>query len=255
MLPTASHLTHSLSVAHRRWMHRADTASRALTSYPFRSSLQRFVVLASGAAFIAAGVSLTIWTGLGPGPLDVFNVAVNRATHLPLPVVVWLVAGTLMTVATLLGRRPGLGTLVGPLLTGPLLGLFVTTLSRFDAPHPVAAALGVHLVGVAMIGVGAGAFIVSGLGAGTGELLAGAAAARVGRSDALVRTAIETSIGVVGILIGGAAGLGTIVVMLTIGPAVRIGHARVQAVVAWAQVRRALRRELRTLHAASVAVG
>jgi uncharacterized membrane protein YczE len=78
---------------------------------------------------------------------------------------------------------------------------------------------------------------------------------RLKRSDALVSTLIETMIGAAGVLLGGRAGVGTLVVMLTIGPGMRVGHRRVVAAVAWAQVRRALRRELRALAAPPVVAG
>ena len=67
----------------------------------------RITLLLTGSAIIAASVAVTLWTQLGPGPLDVFIGAVRVHTGLPLSIAVWLVVGLLIAVAWALGRRPG----------------------------------------------------------------------------------------------------------------------------------------------------
>jgi len=91
-------------------------------------------------------------------------------------------------------------------------------------PGSIVARLTIHVAAVGMIGLGAGALIVSGLGAGSGELIASAASDRVGRPEPRVRLAIESSFLVVGVALGGPIGLGTVAVALIIGPAVAMGH-------------------------------
>jgi uncharacterized membrane protein YczE len=99
-------------------------------------------------------------------------------------------------------------------------------------PDALLARLVIHLLAVGAIGIGAGALIVSRLGAGSGELLASAASDRSGRAEPRARLAIELSWLVVGIALGGPVGLGTILLALTIGPAVAVGHRIVHGAVA-----------------------
>ncbi len=92
------------------------------------------------------------------------------------------------------------------------------------APDALPVAVALHLLAIGALGIGAGALIVSGLGAGSGELLASAASDRTGRAEPHVRMAIELGWLVVGVVLGGPAGLGTVIVALCIGPAVANGY-------------------------------
>ncbi len=184
----------------------------------------RITMLLVGSTIIAAAVAVTLWTKLGPGPLDVFIGAVRVHTGLPLSLAVWLVVGTLISVAWLLGRRPGVGTIVGPLVVGVVMQSVSALLANYDAPTSIVLRLAIHLLAIGAVGIGAGALIVSGLGAGSGELLASAASNRSGRREPRVRLAFEVTWLVIGVAMGGPAGLGTILVALTIGWSVSNGH-------------------------------
>ena len=191
----------------------------------------RVALLVAGSVTIAVAVATTLWNGLGPGPLDVFIGAVRARTGLPLGPTVWLVVGSMILVSSLLGRRPGPGTLVSPLIIGAVMQAAATMLAPVDAPDALVLRIVVHLLAIGAIGLGAGALIVSRLGAGSGELLASAASDRSGRAEPRVRMAIELSWLVVGVALGGPVGLGTILLALTIGPSVAVGHRIVHGTV------------------------
>jgi len=191
----------------------------------------RVGLLVAGSLIIAAGVAVMLWSGLGPGPLDVFIGAVRVRTGLPLTLAVWLVVGSMIGASLLMGRRPGPGTLVSPLIVGPAMQVALTLLSGIEPPDALAIVLVIHVTAVFVLGIGAGALIVSGLGAGSGELLASAASDRTGRSEPRLRMAIELSWLVVGVTLGGPIGIGTVVVALTIGPAVLVGYRAVDGAV------------------------
>jgi uncharacterized membrane protein YczE len=82
-----------------------------------------------------------------------------------------------------------------------------------------------------VVGLGAGAVIASGLGAGMGELLATAASDRTGKAEALMRTGFELTWLVSGVALGGTAGLGTVIVAVMIGSSVRLGYRTMTAAV------------------------
>ncbi|MGH1493439.1 MAG: YczE/YyaS/YitT family protein [Acidimicrobiales bacterium] len=226
----------------------AVVASRKIRRVlPFATSLGLMV---GGSVVIGFGAAATLATGLGPGPFDVLIAGVSEQTGLPFALSLWLLAGTLTVLAALLGNRPGLGTIVAPLIIGPVIGWCsgaIRTVLAFaiepgseaaglgvvwqQRPSEVVAAFVVHLLGVVLIGVGAGALIASGLGAGTADLLTAATSSKLGRSVPLVRTAFELAFLGFGLILGGPAGFGTILVAVTIGPSVRFGHARVDAAI------------------------
>ncbi|HSP28159.1 MAG TPA: hypothetical protein VLN74_06375 [Ilumatobacteraceae bacterium] len=192
----------------------------------------RLGLLVAGSLIIAVGVAAMLWSGLGPGPLDVFIGAIRVRTGLSLTLSVWLVIASLIAAAWAMGRRPGPGTLVSPLIVGPSMEAALSVLNGFEPPDSFAIVLAIHVAAVFVVGFGAGALIVSGLGAGSGELLALAASDRTGRSEPRLRMAFESSWLIAGVALGGPIGVGTVVVALTIGPAVMVGYRTVD----WAAV-------------------
>jgi uncharacterized membrane protein YczE len=192
----------------------------------------RTALLFGGSALIALGVAGLLWTRLGPGPLDVLITAISARWSISITFAVWGVAAFMMISSFVLGRRPGLGTLALPLISGALLPVAIAVLDTWTAPAGLSVlGVAVHIAAVGTVGFGAGMVIVAGLGAGMGELLATAASDRMGRPEPLVRTGIELSWLVVGIALGGTAGWGTVVVTLLIGPSVRLGHRGVLALL------------------------
>lgn len=220
---TATRLTDRLSG--RAWSRAGAVAAVINRGVPRRllGMTTRFALLISGSCVIAMSVAVTIWNDLGPGPLDVFIGGIREQTGLPLTVAVWLTVGSMIAGAWALGRRPGVGTMLSPLIIGPVLQLALASLNEIGAPNSLIVRIAVHLLAVLGIGVGAGALIVSGLGAGSGELLASAASDRSGRSESKMRAACELSWIVIGVILGGPVGFGTLIVAIFVGPAVGLG--------------------------------
>jgi uncharacterized protein len=211
---------------------RAGAIAAVIATGPSRRLLRNSVrvgLLVSGSLVMAAGVAVLLWSGLGPGPLDVFIGAIRVQTGLSLTLSVWLVISSLIGAAWLMGRRPGPGTLISPFIIGPSMQAALSVLDRVEAPESLAVALVVHVAAVFVVGVGAGALIVSGLGAGSGELLASAASDRSGRPEPRIRMGFELTWLVAGVVLGGPIGIGTVVVALAIGPAVMVGYRAVDA--------------------------
>jgi uncharacterized membrane protein YczE len=206
---------------------RAGAIAAVLANGPMPALLRRSVrvgLLVVGSLVIAAGVAVMLWTRLGPGPLDVFIGAIRVRTGLSLTLAIWLVIASLIVVAWLLGRRPGPGTLASPLIVGPAMQAFVALLDGVEPPDAFVVVAAIHVAAVFVVGLGSGALIVSGLGAGSGELLASAASDRTGRAEPAIRMAFELTWLGVGVLLGGPIGVGTVLVALTIGPAVAVGY-------------------------------
>ncbi len=216
----------------RRAWSRAGAVAAVVATGPTRRVLgfsTRLMMLVFGSFMISASVAVTLWTELGPGPLDVFIGAIRNITGIPLTIAVWATVGTIIAGAWMLGRRPGFGTVLSPFLIGPMLQSVFSVLEQFGAPGSLIVRIGLQLVAIMGLGLGSGALIVSGLGAGSGELFAGATSDKVSKPETPVRFVIEMAWIGIGITLGGPAGLGTIMVAALIGPAVVRGHGWVDA--------------------------
>ena len=217
----------------RAWSRAGAVAAVLAAGVPRRilTATTRVGLLVCGSVTIGAAVGVMLWNDFGPGPLDVFIGAIRSRAGVPLFVAVWAVMAVMGAAAWALGRRPGPGTLVGPLIAGPVMQATVEVLDRVGSPDGLVFHLIVHAGAILVVGVGAGALIVSGLGAGMGELLAAAASDRSGRPETSVRFACETTWLVLGVALGGPIGLGTVLVASLIGPSVAHGYRRVDALV------------------------
>src|SRR6266545_2779817 len=132
------------------------------------------------------------WFQLVAGLWDVLHDGIRHVTPLSFGVATILVGVVLLVAGALAGVRPGPGTLVNMVL----IGIFSD----------------------AMLATGIGA----GLGSGPRDSLMLAIAARTGLRVGVVRAIIETSVLIIGVLLGGAAGIGTILFAFGIGPAVEV---------------------------------
>lgn len=176
-----------------------------------------------GLVCFGVGLALMVAARLGLGPWEVLNQGLSRRTGIPIGTAGILV-GLLVLLAWLPFRlRLGLGTICNVVLIGVTIDLTLTVL-----PSPAAAAgRAAYLVaGVVLVGLGSGLYIGAGLGAGPRDGLMTAIAAHTGRSIRLVRTALELSALGAGWLLGGDAGIGTVLFALAIGPLVQLflGH-------------------------------
>lgn len=157
---------------------------------------------------------MIVASGLGLGPWDVFHQGLAEQVGISLG---WVVIGVGLAVLLLwipLRQRPGLGTISNAIVIGLVIDATLTFLSQ---PGSMAARAGLLVAGVVCNGVATGLYIGAGLGPGPRDGLMTGLAAR-GHSIRVVRTAIELTVLVIGWILGGTVGVGTILYALSIGP-------------------------------------
>jgi uncharacterized membrane protein YczE len=175
---------------------------------------RRLLNLYLGLLLFGVSCAMIVASGLGLGPWDVFHQGLSRQSGVSLG---WVVIGVGLVVLLLwipLRQRPGLGTISNALVVGLVID---ATLTFLDQPSSMAARAGLLVAGVVFNGVATGLYIGAGLGPGPRDGLMTGLAAR-GRSIRVVRTAIELTVLVVGWILGGTVGVGTILYALAIGP-------------------------------------
>ncbi len=180
---------------------------------------RRITQLYAGLALYAASMALVIRSGLGNMPWDVFHQGMARRTGLSIGF--WVIAfGVLILLAWVpLRQRPGLGTVSNILVIGLLID---PALRLVPAHEPLPARVAFLLGGVVLNGVATALYVGARMGPGPRDGLMTGLVARTGRSVRLVRTAIEVTVVVAGILLGGTFGVGTLLYALTIGPLVQV---------------------------------
>jgi uncharacterized membrane protein YczE len=176
------------------------------------------VRLYAGLALYGLSAALLIEARLGSMPWDVLHQGL--ALRLGLSVGAWIVimGGAVMLLWIPLRQKPGLGTLSNVVVIGVCVDLFLWLLPAVDALPP---RVGLLALGVLACAVATGCYIGAGLGAGPRDGLMTGLAAR-GWSVRLARTVIEITVVVTGVILGGTAGVGTVVFAVTIGPLAQV---------------------------------
>jgi uncharacterized membrane protein YczE len=163
------------------------------------------------------GVSLAMMVrgALGLAPWDVLHSGFVRHVPMTLGQAVVLFSFVVLVLWIPLREVPGLGTISNALVVGFSADL---TLAVLDRPDAIAARIALMIGGVALCGLASALYIGAQLGRGPRDGLMTGLSRRTGLSLRLVRTGLEVAVVVIGLLLGGVLGLGTVVYALAIGP-------------------------------------
>lgn len=180
---------------------------------------RRLAQLLFGLWLYGASMALMIRSTLGQLPWDVLHYGL--ALHLPVSIGVVVVATSFLVLLLWIPLRqpPGLGTILNALLIGVALDATLAVLA------PVAGLgwrLGAMLGGVVLNGLATALYIGAQLGPGPRDGLMTGWSRRTGWSLRLVRTCLEVGVVVIGWLLGGVVGIGTVVYAVAIGPLTQV---------------------------------
>ena len=176
---------------------------------------ERLLRLLVGLWLYGLAIALMIKGAVGASPWDIFHLGVSL--HVPLSF------GTIMIVTAVgvllawlpLRQMPGLGTVANTLLLGPFADINLTLLATPDSLLVQWAYL---LGGVVVCAFATALYVGAQLGPGPRDGLMTGLARRTGWSIRRVRTVIEITVLVIGVVLGGTVGVGTVVFALGVGP-------------------------------------
>ncbi len=173
---------------------------------------------------VSVGVPLLIRAELGVAPFDVLNTGVANATGWSLGVVFVIDACIFYLAGWLLGAKLGWACIGGTVIIGPLVNVF---LGVIPVQHAMVPRLGFFITGLVVIAVAICLVITTELGAGPSEVFMLGLVVR-GMGIVPARWISDGLPLIIGALIGGALGPGTLVFALTMGPMVKYGLGRLQ---------------------------
>jgi len=196
------------------------SAGRLSAAHPVaaRPVARRLPGLLLGLVVFGLGIALMVQAGLGLGPWEALHQGLARLTGLEIGTVSILLGLPILLLWWPLGSRPGLGTLLNVALIGTATNAGIAFV---PAPQELPGQLAMMAAGVVVIGIGSGLYLGADLGPGPRDGLMTGLHHRFGWSIRRARTAIELSVLVLGFLLGGTVGLGTVVFAFGIGPIVQ----------------------------------
>lgn len=171
--------------------------------------------LVAGSAVLALGVALLLDARLGSDGFSTFISGLSLSTATDFAIINGIVSALLIGAAWAKGLRPGLATLVQPVVVGLAVSALLAAL---PTPEALGWRVAELVLGLLVISVGVAAYLTADLGSGPAEALSLA-------FDPPVRftvsyTAFQVVCLLLGWWLGASVGLGTVLVALLIGPLV-----------------------------------
>jgi uncharacterized membrane protein YczE len=176
---------------------------------------RRLVQLYAGLVLFGFSIALMVRADLGLAPWDVLHSGLTHWFPIDIGQALVIVSLVVMLGWIPLRELPGIGTVSNAIVIGLSADLFLGELST---PAPLGVRAGLLVIGVVLNGLATAAYIGAQLGRGPRDGLMTGLARRTGRSLRLVRTVLELTVVALGLALGGAAGVGTILYAVAIGP-------------------------------------
>jgi uncharacterized membrane protein YczE len=182
----------------------------------FDRPVERSVRLLAGLVLFGLAMALLLESRTGLDPWNVFHQGVARHTGLTIGQVTVLSSLALLALWVPLRQRPGLGTVANALVVGPVVDLGIAWI---PTAHGAAEQAAFMVTAILASAIATGLYVGAGWGPGPRDGLMTGLAAR-GIPLGAARAGIELSVLVVGWLLGGSVGVGTVAFALAIGPLV-----------------------------------
>ncbi|NLY55905.1 MAG: membrane protein [Firmicutes bacterium] len=187
------------------------------------SWVRKGAVLFLGLFLYAVGILLTIHAGLGVAPWDAFHLGIVKHSSLTLGQTSQLVGLFIIILCALLGETPGWGTLANMYF----IGFFIDIIERFGligSPGSFLARALMLILGICLMGWATYFYLSAGLGSGPRDGLMLALSRRLKMKVAIPRTTIEVTVLVIGYLLGGPLGIGTLLIAFLVGPSIQLAY-------------------------------
>lgn len=191
---------------------------------------RRLARLGSGYLLIAVAIALNVRSNLGLGPLFVVFQGLERHGLLTIGTATVVTNVVLLLLAMWLRDRPGIGTLGQVFLVGPL-----TDLALLATPHAqsLGARVGYLVAAYLILCAGAAVYLAADLGAGPYDAVMRGLYRNSRRLPlSVLRLGMEGTALLVGWLLGGDVGIGTLMIGLGIGPGLAVGLRAMRAMPA-----------------------
>jgi len=180
---------------------------------------RRVIQLIVGLFLFGAGCALTIEAGLGVDPWTVFAQGLSIHTGIGIGWVTNIVGFLVLLLWIPLRQKPGVGTIANILLVGTSMQL---VLGVFPPVTGLPSQIAVLLGGILLVALASGLYIGARFGPGPRDGLMTGMHARLGWPIWLCRGLVEVTVLIVGWVLGGTVGVGTILFAVLIGPLVHI---------------------------------
>ena len=180
-----------------------------------------FLRIQVGFLLFGLAITLMIRGNLGTSAWAVLDVALSKILGLSVGTLTVLVGFAVLSGALIMREKIGWGTLANILSIGPWEDVWLAIIPSVSDNLPLQIAM--LFAAILLMGLASAIYIGVDAGAGPRDSLMLALRRTTGMSIRVARVIIEVVVVAVGWLLGGPAGIGTLVFALLVGPSVQAG--------------------------------
>lgn len=177
------------------------------------------VMLVLGLLIFGLGEALLVTAGVGVSPWTVLAEGVTVQTQWTLGWATFVISAVVLLLWIPLKRTPGIGTILNTIIVAIVLE---HSLPYLPAPQNILLAVLQSAAGVLITGAGGAIYLIANLGPGPRDGVMTGLQEVSGLPLAHVRSTLEVTVVAVGWMLGGTAGLGTVLFAFGIGPSLAL---------------------------------
>lgn len=182
--------------------------------------IQRIGSLFFGLLLFGLGIVMTIRSGIGAQPWDVLHIGLINYFSLTVGQISQMTGVLVIALGFVLGIKPGWGTIANMYFIGFFIDVFMGCEYIFQ-PNNLLLQIALLLAGVFVVGWGSFFYLTAAFGSGPRDSFMVGIIQKSGWSLWKVRSGIEATVTLIGFLLGGPVGVGTLIVVFTLGPAIQ----------------------------------
>ena len=178
------------------------------------------IYLIFGLILFGIGETLLITAGLGVSPWTVLAQGISFRTGYSIGLTTFIISIGVLCLWIPLRQKPGIGTILNTIIVSIVIDV---SMPYLPVPELLAFQILQVTIGVVIVGLGSGFYLIANLGPGSRDGLMTGLQKKTNLPISLIRAILEISAVIVGWYLGGIVGIGTIVFALAIGPFVSAG--------------------------------
>ena len=178
------------------------------------------IYLILGLILFGLGETLLITAGVGVSPWTVLAQGISFKTGHSIGLTTFFVSIGVLSLWIPLRQKPGVGTILNTIIVSIVIDV---SLPYLPAPELIVFQILQVIIGVVIVGLGSGFYLIANLGPGSRDGLMTGLQKKTNLPIYLIRAILEISAVTVGWYLGGIVGIGTIVFAIAIGPFVSAG--------------------------------
>ena len=185
-----------------------------------RPKISTFLFLCFGLTLFGLGEGLLVVSHTGASPWTVLAEGISSNVDFSIGTVSFFVSLGVLFLWFFLNQKPGIGTLLNALIVAVMIDVSIIYI---PTPENYIPQLLLAILGVLMVGLGSGFYLVSNLGPAPRDGLMTGIQRKTNFPIAAVRAFLEIAAVSIGWYLGGTVGIGTLLFAFGVGPAVALG--------------------------------